>query len=173
MESQKYIVEVSDGKTVWKNERGKFSRPDGPAIETTDGYKAWYLDGKVHRLNGHAREWANGMKEWWVNDQLSRLDGPAIESSDGEKYWYIDGVRYSEEEFNKKVQEIKNGTPNPRFRVEQRTGIVAIYDTHHPEYEDTNGCHGDYPWVVCFWMGIYIYPSDPRCENDWGHWIVE
>ena len=34
----------------------------------SDGYKEWYLNGKLHREDGPAVEWVNGYKEW-------RLDG--------------------------------------------------------------------------------------------------
>lgn len=53
-----------------------------------------------------------------------------------------------------------------RFRVEERSGIIAVYDTAHPEYdEDSPGCHGDYPWTVCFWKGWY--------DEKAGHWSLE
>ena len=29
-------------------------REDGPAYETTDGYKAWHINGKLHREDGPA-----------------------------------------------------------------------------------------------------------------------
>lgn len=58
-------------------------REDGPAIEQSNGTKAWYIDGKHHRL-----------------------DGPAVEFVDGYKAWYINGNEYTEEEFNKKVNEL-------------------------------------------------------------------
>ena len=32
-----------------------------------NGYKAWYLNGKLHREDGPAMEWANGYKAWWLN----------------------------------------------------------------------------------------------------------
>jgi hypothetical protein len=60
-----------------------------------------------------------------------------------------------------------------RFVLEQRSGIVAIYDTAHPEYKVTVGCHADYPWVVCHWCGRYVTPPDPECVNGCGHWVVE
>ena len=52
-----------------------------------------------------------------------------------------------------------------RFRVERRSGIVAVYDTEHPEYQDTPGCHADYPWTVCSWHGAY--------DETAGHWNVD
>jgi hypothetical protein len=52
-----------------------------------------------------------------------------------------------------------------RFRIEERSGIVAVYDTAHPEYQDTPGCHADYPWTVCSWHGAY--------DEKAGHWNVD
>lgn len=52
-----------------------------------------------------------------------------------------------------------------RFRVEERSGIVAVYDTTHPEYRDTPGCHADYPWTVCSWHGAY--------DETAGRWNVD
>jgi hypothetical protein len=45
-----------------------FHREDGPAIESHDGTKIWFVDGKRHRENGPAIELADGGKEWWLND---------------------------------------------------------------------------------------------------------
>jgi hypothetical protein len=57
-----------------------------------------------------------------------------------------------------------------RFRVEKRTGIVAIYDTKHPDYHDANGCHADFPFVVAHWSG-YAAKGDDGCVRwnlcDW------
>ena len=72
-------------------------------VEVYDnGNKAWYQNGKRHRLDGPAVEYANGGKGkfWYQNDKLHRLDGPAVEYSDGYKEWYIEGKQLSEEEFN-------------------------------------------------------------------------
>ena len=63
-------------------------REDGPAVEGTDGDKAWYQNGKLHREDGPAVECANGHKAWYQNDQLHRLDGPAIEYNGSKEYWY-------------------------------------------------------------------------------------
>jgi hypothetical protein len=52
-----------------------------------------------------------------------------------------------------------------RFRIEERSGIVAVYDTAHAEYQDTPGCHADYPWTVCSWHGAY--------DEKAGHWNVD
>ena len=52
-----------------------------------------------------------------------------------------------------------------RFRVEERSGRVAVYDTEHPEYQDTPGCLDDYPWTVCSWHGVF--------DEKAGHWKVD
>ena len=33
-----------------------------------DGYKAWYINGKLHRTDGPAAIWSDGIHEWWIND---------------------------------------------------------------------------------------------------------
>ena len=52
---------------------------------------------------GTIRFYKNGTQE------LHRLDGPAVEL-DGKKYWYINGVKYTEEEFNRKMNPVKELT---------------------------------------------------------------
>ena len=83
--------ESADGTKSWWVVNGKRHRLDGPAIEAADGYKAWYVDGKRHRLDGSAIEHTGGDKAWWVNGKRHRLDGPAIEYADGSKEWWVDG----------------------------------------------------------------------------------
>jgi hypothetical protein len=36
-------------------------------VEGADGYKAWYLNGKLHRTDGPAVIWINDYKQYWVN----------------------------------------------------------------------------------------------------------
>lgn len=50
----------------------------------------------------------------------------------------------------------------PRFHLEERLGIWAIYDMEHPEYQDAPGCHADYPYVVASWSG-------ERVDDEEGH----
>jgi hypothetical protein len=80
-----------------------FHREDGPAIEYTDGYKGWYLNGKRHRVDGPAIEYPDGVKEWYLNGKRHCEDGPAAEYADGIKVWYLNGVCFSEKEFKKKT----------------------------------------------------------------------
>jgi len=73
---EKYIVEVSEGETVWKNEKGEVHRLNGPAIEDANGNKYWYLNDQLHRVDGPAIEHSNGYKEWYLNGKYQREDGP-------------------------------------------------------------------------------------------------
>lgn len=69
-------------------------REDGPAIESENGTKEWFLNGDRHREDGPAIEYANGGKEWWRNDRLERKVGPSIEYPNGFKAWYRNGHLY-------------------------------------------------------------------------------
>jgi hypothetical protein len=76
-----YRVTINDkGTTIWYNEDGVYHRNDGPAIKDADGAKFWYQNGKCHRI-----------------------DGPAAIYTDGRKKWYIEGLKYTEEDYNKKL----------------------------------------------------------------------
>ncbi len=91
-------VESADGgKSWWLN--GVLHREDGPAVEYDD-VKEWYLNGKRHREDGPSLEYANGSKEWYLNGERHREDGPAVESADGGKSWWLNGEWLSEQEFN-------------------------------------------------------------------------
>jgi hypothetical protein len=80
-----------------------FHREDGPALEYTDGTKAWYLNGKLHREDGPALDHTSGSKFWYLNGKLHREDGAAIEYADGGKAWWLNGVYLTEKEFKKKT----------------------------------------------------------------------
>jgi hypothetical protein len=56
------------------------------------GDKVWRnSSGHCHRTDGPAIEWSNGDKAWWVNGKYHRVDGPAIECVNGDKMWYVNG----------------------------------------------------------------------------------
>ena len=94
----KVVVDANGYKFWYIN--GKLHREDGPAIEWANGYKFWYINGKLHREDGPSIECANGDKSWYLNNQLHREDGPAIERANGAKEWYINGQQLTEQEFN-------------------------------------------------------------------------
>ena len=71
------------------------------------GTKCHYSDRNMkilHREDGHAVEYANGYKEWYLNGKLHREEGPAIEYANGYKEWFINGERLTEEEFNARMK---------------------------------------------------------------------
>jgi hypothetical protein len=89
---QTYTVTVDElGTTRWHNSQGQLHRELGPAIEHTNGSRAWYVNDQLHRTDGPALEYANGSREWYVNDQLHRTDGPAVEDENGDREWYQNG----------------------------------------------------------------------------------
>ena len=75
-----------------------------------NGDKHWWLNGLRHREDGPAVEFADGHKEWYLNGKLHRLDGPAFSTADGYKVWYLNGKEYTEEEFLKQTQPVKELT---------------------------------------------------------------
>ena len=75
-----------------------------------NGTKAWYLNGHLHREDGPAVEGCDGYKAWYLNGEYHRVDGPAREGLFGHKYWWLNGVEYTEEEFLKRTQPVKELT---------------------------------------------------------------
>jgi hypothetical protein len=90
-------VERANGYKAWYL-NGKLHRETGPAIEWPDGSKAWYLNGERHREDGPAVEDAYGFKSWWLNGKRHREDGPAVENTDGSKEWYLNDESVTREE---------------------------------------------------------------------------
>jgi len=72
------------GTKVWNLPNGDYHRENRPAIERSNGYKAWYINGLRHRE-----------------------DGPAIEYSNGDKSWYINGISYNEQEYKYEIRSRK------------------------------------------------------------------
>ena len=58
-----------EGNKRWRNQEGQLHRTDGPAYETANGDKAWWVDGQGHRTDGPAVESPNGAKSWYLNYQ--------------------------------------------------------------------------------------------------------
>jgi hypothetical protein len=77
-------------------------------IEITNyGTKIYHKDrglSVIHREDGPAIEYSDGTKAWYRNSLLHREDGPAIEWADGGKRWYLEGVFYTEREFENLVR---------------------------------------------------------------------
>ena len=97
---ENYIRRKMVGADIrYLNAENEFHRTDGPAIESSNGNKEWYINGKRHREDGPAAEWFT-QKFWWVNDKMHRLDGPAQISDYGYVEWWINGRKYSKVEHN-------------------------------------------------------------------------
>ncbi len=90
------------GDIIYLNDKNELHRLNGPAIESVEGNKYWFENGKRHRLDGPAVRGIDGDKLWYRNGELHRLDGPAIEYENGNKFFYINGNKLTEEEFKKK-----------------------------------------------------------------------
>jgi hypothetical protein len=119
-----YTVKVQENGNVkyYKPGTDILHREDGPAIENTDGHKAWYKEGKCHREDGPAVIFSTGCKAWYKEGNYHREDGPAIEYTDGSKSWYIDGKKLSEEKFENRTKEAKVHT----FTVPANTTQIRI-----------------------------------------------
>lgn len=94
VESMKWLMGgQNQPHSTCRNEKGQFDRKDGPAIEWTDGYRAYYRDGKLDRIGGPAVIWPDGSECWYRNNLLHRIGGPAVTNRDGSKEYWIKGVR--------------------------------------------------------------------------------
>ena len=81
-----YSIKTVDkeGITRYKNKKGQYHREDGPAFESPDGTKTWFINGLYHRE-----------------------DGPAVEFVDGEGWYYLNGKEYTKEDWEKEIIKIK------------------------------------------------------------------
>ena len=78
------VTQDEYGNIEYVNEKGVYHREDGPALEYSDGYKAWYINGKRHRE-----------------------DGPAIIFSNGETSYYLNNNYYTKEDWEAEVAKLK------------------------------------------------------------------
>ena len=108
MNEEQYI-ETDGSQTKYYSDKAMtvIHREDGPAVESANGDKKWYLNGKLHREDGPAVEDTDGYKEWYLNGKLHREDGPAIEYTNGYKAWYINNKSLTEEEFNARMNPVE------------------------------------------------------------------
>ena len=80
-----------------------------PDIIDDSGNKYWYKEGTTiyHRLDGPAVEYSDGGRAWFVNGKYHRIDGPAIEYANGIILWYINGLNIdckTQEEFDRLIR---------------------------------------------------------------------
>ena len=75
---------------------------NGMYIDDKYGIKYTFKDNEYHSYNGKpAIEYCDGTKVWYRNGKGHRLYGPAVERCEGLKTWWLFGTRYSEDEYNK------------------------------------------------------------------------
>jgi hypothetical protein len=102
------IVETNDGSRHWYS-NGRKHREDGPAIENINGSKAWWVNGKLHRVDGPAIEYADGDEHWYLNGLRHRSDGPASQyhHDDGscDYEWWLNGINYFQEEWFERLSD--------------------------------------------------------------------
>jgi hypothetical protein len=65
-------------------------------ITLSNGGRAWYINGQLHREDGPAIERPDGTRAWFAHGQLHRSDSPAVEYPDGTCEWYINGQQVDE-----------------------------------------------------------------------------
>jgi len=113
---KEYTVKVyDDGEVRWYL-NGNLHREDGPALTYGD-YQAWWLNGKRHREDGPAII-DGDYHSWWLNGKRHREDGLAVIDGDYQAWW-LNGVEYTEDEFNKKINPVKELT------VEQISNLLG------------------------------------------------
>lgn len=73
-------------------------------VISKEGTKRWFNYKRLlHRIGGHAIETKDGSKEWWFEGKRHRLDGAAIERVSGYKEWYVDDIEVTEEDYPQAV----------------------------------------------------------------------
>jgi hypothetical protein len=112
------LIINDNGDKLWY-QNDKLHRFDGPAIETHDGMKYWYLSGKelteekwheiytkktvlsiainkdtdkeiINQLDGLVID-INGEERWYQKGKLHNENGPAFIAVNGDKHWFING----------------------------------------------------------------------------------
>jgi len=100
MSKQVYRVEIENRITEWYDfETGKHHNESGPAVVTTDGYKAYYIYGTLHNKSGPAIVRSSGDKEYWIHGQRHNESGPAVMWANGMQEYWIHGKELTESEF--------------------------------------------------------------------------
>jgi len=78
-------------------------------VKVCDDRTEWFLNDQLHREDDlPAVIYANGYKAWWLNGKLHRKDGPAIECVNGNNYWYLNDECLTEEGFLDRTAKPKN-----------------------------------------------------------------
>jgi hypothetical protein len=79
----------------------KYHRQHGPAFESTNGHKEYWVNGVKHRIGAPAVILPDGTEEYYENGIRHRMDGPAIIEASGGKRYFIDGHEIPEYDYMK------------------------------------------------------------------------
>jgi hypothetical protein len=87
------IMNIVNGRRVWKNEAGQKHREGGPGILGQNHPAIEYV--------------SIGGKQWWINNLRHRVEGPgnlgqihpAFEYKNGSKVWFLYGRQSSKQKF--------------------------------------------------------------------------
>lgn len=106
MKAQYITIQADGSKFYYSDKRmAKLHREDGPAVECTFGYRAWFINGLRHRV-----------------------DGPAIEYGDGKNGdWFIQGSEVTEQEHYRYYNPTKEATINingKAFTIKQLADLI-------------------------------------------------
>jgi hypothetical protein len=106
--------------TIYTKEEGKVTYD--LASENIANMSYNDLPTTLHREDGPAVEYSSGSRDWFQHGKRHRLDGPACEYTKNE--WWIDDQQYTEEDFNKIIEEAKQLPPelkltDPRWWVRE------------------------------------------------------
>ena len=96
-----HLVYYFTGEVTPDGESGKYK------YKHSEKGQYWFNKQQLlHNKLGPAYVYSKHTKQWYINGKLHRLDGPAVMHPSYNEY-YIDGKKYSEEDFDKKIKEIK------------------------------------------------------------------
>ncbi len=62
---------------------------------------------RLHRINGPVVIYKDGSKYWFINNKIHREDGPAIQYPSGHNQWYLNDIPYSEHDYYQEIAKIK------------------------------------------------------------------
>ena len=65
----KYKSTITGTIVYYKKDTHIYHNPYGPAIIYKDGYKAYWIEGKVHKLDGPAVIFSDGEGQYWISDK--------------------------------------------------------------------------------------------------------
>ena len=79
-----YFLDGTFEGKIWKDEKERYHREDGPAYESYEGIRKWFKNGKLHRE-----------------------DGPAIICNDGNFRYFVNNKKYSKKEYWKEIEKLR------------------------------------------------------------------